>query len=122
MCSIDCDTLFYYVLLLESYIKCYRKCNLLDDWCNKDCANCSLFSKLGSAREHRAAVGSALCSLKKQIPVRLKYIEDDYVDGNPVYGRAYCPMCEREFIDGNVDWKSEYCPECGQRLDWTMDN
>ena len=113
MCSIDSDTLFIYVSIMEAYIKCYRKCNLLDDWCNKDCANCSLFSKLGTAREHRAAVGSALCSLKKQIPVRLVFIEDGY---------AYCPMCERDFIKGNVDWKSEYCPECGQRLDWTIDN
>lgn len=122
MCSIDSDTLFIYVSIMEAYIKCYRKRNLLDDWCNKDCANCSLSSKLGTVREHRDAVGSAFCALKKQIPVRLVFIEDGYADGNPVYGYAYCPMCEREFIDGNVDWESEYCPGCGQRLDWTMDN
>ena len=121
MCNIDFES-FNYMLLFEDFIKCSSECYLLDVLSNKGCSNCSLCSDFCTVLEHRATVGSALCALKKQIPVKVEYESSGYADGHPVYDYAFCPICGYDFEEYTKDWQSNFCPECGQRLDWTMDN
>ena len=80
-----------------------RDCLLQED-CDRDCENCSLFYEKGDVEQYSDALDNAIESLEKRVPKKSEYTGYTKHD--------YCYTCNNKILYRN--WN--YCPKCGQRI------
>lgn len=70
------------------------------------------------SNDYAVAVEVAVNALEKQIPKKVTFSGDAYVDGELYYDTASCPACDCVFED-ETEFGFNHCPNCGQALDWS---